>query len=361
MSLPLLKSRIRSLEECHDVLYHCLLAILKNVDSVFDRSATERGFVRDLFRFGTQLEDLDETEFWSDAPASTVLPDVESPKPKKKKKEDVVQPMPTAIQLPKTEEEKSSRSFVSLFIPRGIICSGRKNREERAVYEAASEFIVSGFEETDYVKALEEEDTVPPPVDDRRTRITWMAAKFLVTLCVVEGRWKVAAGVSTLFLDLSSSTPNLSVLKKWEHTIKHNELADFLTQRQKKQRLVVQESKEENSKEGKVWRHFADHLTSMIVEGSNDLSLAEASSLLTVSTVLLERLHTSVPKNQSVAVGLMTSALVTGFVANQSYDVLQQFAGTNKKNSNSWKDMYEISIQNANSLGLSNENVDKSR
>jgi hypothetical protein len=50
----------------------------------------------------------------------------------------------TPVKTPETKR----RSAFSFLTP--IICSGRRRREERAVYEAASTFIGAGFEEFEY-------------------------------------------------------------------------------------------------------------------------------------------------------------------------------------------------------------------
>mmetsp|Transcript_1302 Transcript_1302/g.3303 ORF Transcript_1302/g.3303 Transcript_1302/m.3303 type:complete len:461 (-) Transcript_1302:13-1395(-) len=317
LSLPLLSTRISSLEECNDVLYHCLWAIKRNAetDSSFDWSSSERTFVRDLFRFGTQLEDLDETEFWGDDAIDIALPvpDVESPTKSRKKTHsgDVVLPTSPVIKknVPrptKNVDDRQRSSFTRYLIPQSIICSGRKKREERAVYEAASTFIVSGFEELEYGVDGEE----APPID-RRFGITWMMSKFFVTLCMGP-KWKFAAAISELTTGQGSSRHNLFSLKPtsfadWASRLKMGGFGTFVCALPAYAGLEMDPLDDSNAK-----KYVVGYLTSSISRCEDELDVDEATRAMEFATLLLGRLRFGVQKNQNVAIGLILVAVIAG-------------------------------------------------
>lgn len=314
MALPLLNSRMKSLEECHHVLYHCLRAIVKNQGCQFDFTMAERYYLRDLFRFGTQLEDLDETEFWSDDPVRIV------PTPVVDKRDPVGgdhEPRLAQVRVEgvdSREGKQPTKSFVSRLFPRSIVCSGRKNREERQVYEAASDFIVSGFEESDYVKVITEEAPPPPPIKDRRNAITWTVSRLLAKLCLeTTDGWKLAASISGLLLERPSSLAdvletNLSCLEDWGGRLTPKSI----------ERFVERQRRPFHVDEGDDTSITSAYTSSLVAECRRHLDPNEALLLFNAAITLLSRMSTSTPNND-VATAMMMVVVGTGCAVDSGF------------------------------------------
>lgn len=315
IALPLLESRLMSLEETRDVLYHCLSTVLQNTDKPdFDYSAAERSLIEDLFRFGSQMEDLDDSEFWGDDDVAVVAPPVSVASPRKKDtgKSGTIEPRMT----PK-KDHSSSRSFASMLLPQSLLCRGRKNREERAVYEGASNFIVSGFEEGDYEVVVKADDTT-----DRREGITWMLGAFLVRASLQQHKWKLVSALSSRMT--SGDAPD-DTLSSWIDSRRVGTVRDFCRRQMQaeRNRNNEKETKDENDQDnGGVLRYLHTQ-----IRGAR-IGRSEATALIRFGLLLLSRLRAGPVKNEAVGVGLILIVLVAGGVVDT--DSLDGFGSSNE-------------------------------
>mmetsp|Transcript_20400 Transcript_20400/g.30272 ORF Transcript_20400/g.30272 Transcript_20400/m.30272 type:complete len:1520 (+) Transcript_20400:178-4737(+) len=208
-SLPLLSTKVSALEECKDILYHCLWKLTSSSESVteFDGTREERHLVRDLFRFATQLELMTDAEFWSDDVKlnATSIPTAEEKK-KIEKAANGRNPQADIILTPTKVKRQSTLGviFNPLFCSRSttpLICIGssKKNRKKKLVYEATGAFVGSGFEEIDY-DTLEQNTSMSER--GAKVSVLFLTGKILIRLCVEdgEGGWTRAANLSRLVL-----------------------------------------------------------------------------------------------------------------------------------------------------------------
>jgi hypothetical protein len=197
-SLPLLSSKRTALEECRDILYHSLLNHScggYTTEAEFDTTKEERQYVRDLFRLENQLEALSDADFWSDNRLDVGCISTSIEEKKRRVKSGPVMDIPSPIRTPiATKPQQSALSRI--LTP--LICSSRRRREERAVYEAASIFI-SGFEESEYAESNYFDVSLP-----RRgvlVSVNFVTGKLLVRLSLEEkDGWKKCAAIARLVL-----------------------------------------------------------------------------------------------------------------------------------------------------------------
>lgn len=319
-SLPLLSSRFTSLQECGDLLYHCLSTIGMNFgENSFDTCFRERAYIRDLFRFGAQLESLEETDFWGDDTIEIALPTLEPTAERKKHQSDIVETTSSVIKKPvptsPTPKQPQTRSYSSYFIPRSILCNGRKNREERAVYEAASSFILSGFEEGEYELVVKEEAVPSQRLFDRRTGITTMLAQSFVLACL--GRtdstssWRLGSAVALLTNNGNDIPAHSTSLAEWANLLKSNVLASELC------------TEEDNRGDGVELAAVLTAIKLRSKQCERALSHEGAARVLHFSILLLGRLQVDMQRNVSVAANLVLIAISAAKAGNQMSSLLE--------------------------------------
>lgn len=309
-SLPLLSTKLSALEECKDILYHCLVklsASFLDTERDFDTTREERRFVRDLFRFANQLEQMDDAEFWSDSKLDVAtMPTVEE------RKQGMVLASPTM-----TPKKATKSSAFGIFMP--LICSGRRRREERAVYEAASTFIGSGFEEFEYAQLDASVSERPGPVS-----VMYITGKLLVRLGLEEKHgWKRAAVIARLVLGDVVSWVQRTALTKLAVTAHHLSKS--------KEYLDLTDSDE-----------LTDVVTNYLVQGmfaaNHEMTRSDAAWLLELVILSLSRLSPSDSVNRSLAPGLVLMATIVGHASGRMEDMMRDLK---KKDRNPLMACYE--------------------
>lgn len=310
LTLPLLSTKLSALEECKEILYHCLLNLSSSFlesDVHFDTSREERQFVRDLFRFANQLEQMDEAEFWSDTKLDvTMLPTAEE------KKQGKVFATPT-----KTSAKKS-RSGFGILSP--LICSGRRRREERAVYEAASSFIGSGFEEFEYEHIDVSMSERVGPVS-----VMYITGKLLARLSFEEKYgWKKAATMARLILGDTTINETGKGVVIWMQSISLSSLGVTAHQLSKsKEYLDLTDSDD-----------VADAVTDYLVQGmfaaNHEMTRSDAAWLLELVILSLSRLSPRESVNQHVAPRLVLMATIVGHVSGRMEDMVGDIKNKDK-------------------------------
>eukprot|EP00549_Striatella_unipunctata_P008153 CAMPEP_0118678292 /NCGR_PEP_ID=MMETSP0800-20121206/3131_1 /TAXON_ID=210618 ORGANISM="Striatella unipunctata, Strain CCMP2910" /NCGR_SAMPLE_ID=MMETSP0800 /ASSEMBLY_ACC=CAM_ASM_000638 /LENGTH=450 /DNA_ID=CAMNT_0006574119 /DNA_START=126 /DNA_END=1475 /DNA_ORIENTATION=+ len=196
-SLPLLSSREESYKCCTDLLKHCLASLMLSFsyaeESILDLSAEARTVIHELFLFGLKLEHANHPRKQSVQSNGSATPET----PVKSRSSAVVVP------------PRSSPSMLgSWFSP--LVCIGKRGeaKEESEIFEAASSFIMDGFEDyqvdTNYVGSKAHEATGTFNVKGKHT-VTTTVADFLLNIIFgsVGGhnhrkRWTMAACVIRL-------------------------------------------------------------------------------------------------------------------------------------------------------------------
>ena len=327
-TLPLLSTKLSALQECKEILYHCLLNLSSSFaecssDLPFDTSREERQFVRDLFRFANQLEQMDEAEFWSDSKLDvTIMPTAHE------KKQGTVLATPTN----KTPQKKT-RGF-GILTP--LICSGRRRREERAVYEAASTFIGSGFEEFEYDHVDLSKSEGARPVS-----VMYITGKLLVRLSLQEKHgWKKSAVIARLVLGDTAIDESGKGVVTWVQSMPLSSLAVTAHRLSRsKDYLDLTDSDE-----------MADVVTDYLVQGmfaaNHEMTRADAAWLLELVVLSLSRLSPRDTVNQSLAPGLVLMATIVGHVSGRMEDMVRDLK---KKDANALMTCYEEAKRVANS------------
>jgi hypothetical protein len=271
-SLPMLSTKLTSLEECKDIFYHCLLKLSSTFvefpDSPFDTTFEERLLVRDLFRFANQLEQMDEVEFWSDSKLDVnIMPTAEE-------KRLGVAAYVTPIKTP----ERKQRSAFGIFMP--LICSGRRRREERAVYEAASTFIGSGFEEFEYAGVDIPITEVVGPVS-----VMYVVGKLLVRLSLEEPHgWKKSAVIARLVLGDTAIDESGKGVLRWVQSMPLSSLAVAAHRLSRSADYLDRSDGDE----------MADEVTNFLLHGmfaaNHEMTRADATWLLKLIVLSLSRI-----------------------------------------------------------------------
>lgn len=327
-ALPLLSTKRTSLEECKDIFYHCLVRLSSTFvelsDSPFDTTREERLLVRDLFRFANQLEQMDEAEFWSDSKL-----DVNTMPTAEEKRLGVA-----ALAAPIKSPEKTQRSGFGIFTP--LICSGRRSREERAVYEAASTFIGCGFEEFEYAGVDIPITEIVGPVS-----IMYVIGKLLVRLSLEEKHgWKKSAVIARLVLGDTAIDESGKGVLLWVQSMPLSSLAVAAHRLSRSADYLDRSDGDE----------MADVVNDFLVHGmlaaNHEMTRADAAWLLELLVLSLSRLSPKDSVNQSLAPGLILMATIVGHVSGRMEDMFRDMP---RKDSNPLMLCYEEAKRLANS------------
>eukprot|EP00548_Thalassiothrix_antarctica_P011723 CAMPEP_0194163202 /NCGR_PEP_ID=MMETSP0152-20130528/79913_1 /TAXON_ID=1049557 /ORGANISM="Thalassiothrix antarctica, Strain L6-D1" /LENGTH=900 /DNA_ID=CAMNT_0038873175 /DNA_START=1796 /DNA_END=4495 /DNA_ORIENTATION=+ len=194
-SLPLLSNKLSALEECKEILYHCLwkLASIKNTTE-FDTTREERKLVRDLFRFATQLEVMTDFEFYSDEVKLNAASMITTEEKKTTGIAD--KDLLAEVSLTHTSRKKFRSTLSALLTPLSCIRSRQKDCD---IYKVNNSFISSTSEETEY-EALNQGILISER--GAKVSVMFLTGKILVRLCVEDGKggWTRAAILAQLVL-----------------------------------------------------------------------------------------------------------------------------------------------------------------
>jgi len=152
-ALPLFSSKRYSLKMCGSLLRHCLETFEENAESplsvAFDLSAEERRMLRGVFHFGVRIEDsgtMPPMEPLDDHDPLLVSRSPEDSGDTAEFDSVASADSPEGLRGQLLTPQKSSR-ICQLFSPPSFLGHFQRPKEEEAIFDAASSFILSGFDE----------------------------------------------------------------------------------------------------------------------------------------------------------------------------------------------------------------------
>lgn len=152
-ALPLFSSKNLSLKMCGSLLSHCLVTFGANAEcpksTAFDLSVEERRLMRGIFRFGVKMEDsgsMPHLDRLDDRDPLRVLDEMNGGDSETYSSESSSDADDETRGLIVATQRNSSR-ICQFFSPSLFFSKYRRPKEEEEIFEAASSFILSGFNE----------------------------------------------------------------------------------------------------------------------------------------------------------------------------------------------------------------------
>jgi hypothetical protein len=279
-ALPLFMTRRQSRKICVQLLHHCLLSFQENVvskDSLkFDVSGEERRYINDILQFGLRLEDVDSRRV----------------KTAHLNGQDTNGGIHNSPESHKAVSNKRDESSFLRFLPTWFYDSGSK-REEKEIYEAASSFILLGFEESTYEYIEREKEKDEAGVQDEEEyefqnedteSVAGVVARSLLAIAFASKgadprlKWKRTAALARLLLGdhntlIKDKTLDCSdVLQE----VELQEMDSLVSNGAKSTEILIDDN-------------VAQFLVFRILECTHECDGAEASLLLDLVLLLLQR------------------------------------------------------------------------
>lgn len=354
-ALPLCSSKPSTHEKCNELLHHCLESLETNTASdssiLFDTSGEARLLLRDLFRFGVKLEDADPGTVHctsgmgiDNGQEQRIEPGEHVIQSDNPTDDDVPPEEKVHHSIPKVVDKRSSSSVLRLFLPfLWSRESKKKHLEEQAIYEAASLFILSGFEDNDvgYLNPFEDAKTTSSTVVQHSEQssagiiqtndisVAGTISRYLLSGAFNAkdaglSHWRKSFIIARLAMGenpklFRPSSAEVDTCRKLSGQVLLNELAGELRCYADISRRMSFVTVANGLSEDE--RLVVSFLAFEIAECENELNRSEASVLINLVLLLLSR-HKHCADVQSVIPGLVILGVAAGSVAGRMKDVL---------------------------------------
>jgi hypothetical protein len=337
-ALPLFLSKNFSLKLCGKLLSHCLITFGANSDNTksaaFDVSLEERRLLGGIFRFGVKMEDsgsmphldgLDDKdplrvfEEMNGGDSETHSSDFSSDA------DDETRGLIVATR-------RNSSSICQLFSPSAFFRKYSRPKEEEEIFEAASSFIMSGFDDiTHGFEFSQNGEPVTDRVDfdlstgDHHGQVTMagIVASFLLPLTFAPEkrlRWKRIFTLAQLLLGDNHVDRDSSAFAKIEELMKLSDALPLEVIIASLQAQVPSLRKQLSETDKEKW--LVHLIKSLLAECESNISSSQAVAVLRLVLILLAR-HNIGNDVKAIVPGLLLLGIVAAHCTGYSEELLQ--------------------------------------
>jgi hypothetical protein len=287
---------------CGSLLTHCLFTFEANANNLesaaFDLSVEERRLLRGIFRFGVKMEDsasMPHLDGLDDGDPLRVLEEMNDGDSETHSSDLSSYANDETRGLIVASRRNSSR-ICQLFSPSAFFSKYIRPKEEEEIFEAASSFILSGFNDLTHDFELsqngESVTDFDPFTGDHRDQITMagIVASFLLPLTFASEkrlRWKQIFTLAQVLLGDNVAERDSSAFEKIQELMEHaNDLSlEEVIASLQAQVPFLRKQMSETDKEKELVRL----IRSLLVECGSNISLSQGVVVLRLVLILLAR------------------------------------------------------------------------